>query len=171
MLRLRRFLLLTVIALKVFCLNMRGGAGGQLKPQAPKDYGIPSQFRARIGGYMGAIYRVELRGNSLRYTYWLTGVKHQPITITPTAEQWREFRAALEQAKVWRWKATYASPGIVDGTQWSLELKYADRSITTKGDNNYPGDSADAESHGNPGHLFRLYTDAMNKLLGGRNFG
>jgi hypothetical protein len=131
---------------------------------------IPEKFRAYIGGYLGGSHTVELRDGSLHYSAEFAGTKIEQVKITPTEEQWRAFRSAVNKAKVWQWRADYGNPaGIEDGTQWSLELKYSRYSVTSKGDNNYPGDSANAESL-KPGSLFRLYLDAMMELLGGRDF-
>jgi hypothetical protein len=132
---------------------------------------VPEEFRASIGGYLGGSRTVELREGSLYYWTEFAGAKSEPEKITPTEAQWGEFRSALNGAKVRQWRTDYGNPaGILDGTQWSLELKYARNSITTKGDNNYPGASINADSRLEPGALFRLYLDAMRQLLGGRDF-
>ena len=69
---------------------------------------IPKQFSAAIGGFLGGSYRVELLNGSLTYTAFDDG-KPQPLKITPTAAQWREFRQTLDTLKIWQWRDTYYS--------------------------------------------------------------
>jgi hypothetical protein len=78
-------------------------------------------------------------------------------TITPTAEQWREFRQSIDELKVWRWRPDYSDSAIMDGTQWQLELAYSDHSLKTGGSNKYP-------------EHFDRYLAAVQKLLGGKTF-
>jgi hypothetical protein len=124
-----------------------------------EDEVVPEKLLACNGLGLGFDTIVELREGSL---YWqaLPGNPGAPEKTTPTEEQWRAFRDAVNRAKVLRWRADYGNPaGREDGPRWSLELKYSRHSITTRGENNYP-----------PGRLFGIYRDAMRKLLGGRPF-
>ena len=60
-------------------------------------------------------------------------------SVSPNREQWDDFWRALEAAGVWNWSRDYADPGVCDGTQWSLLLKHAGRSLRSEGSNAYPG--------------------------------
>ena len=132
---------------------------------------VPKRFTARIGGFLGPSYSIELHDGALLYTSSESGQRNQKhATLTPTAAQWREFRQTLDDLKVWQWRADYPRQGTVDGTQWSLDIGYADRSLTAHGDNNYP--DKDGKPNGKPDSTdaFNRYLAAIKKLIGGKSF-
>ena len=147
-------------------------------PQSDADSGavfdgeevVPKKFQAHLDDMMST-RTAELREGSVYYTTtMLGGGRGTTVKITPTEEQWRAFRAALNEARVRQWRADYGNPaGIEDGLQWGLEVTYGGQAVIAKGDNNFPGDWADTESRGKPGALFRRYLDAIKELLGGRD--
>jgi hypothetical protein len=129
---------------------------------AAEPAATPKKFSAVIGGFFGPTYVVELRDGSLHYTEHKkhTGPGPKPTasaTLTPTPEQWRAFRESIDQLNVWRWHRDYSDNAIADGTQWRLNIEYADHMLKTQGSNEYPK------------HLDR-YLAAVQKLLGGRSF-
>ena len=131
----------------------------------------PTRFTARIGGFLGASYSVELRDGALLYTSSERGLRNQKhATLTPTAAQWRDFRQTLDDLKIWRWRADYPRQGTVDGTQWMLDIAYADHALTARGDNNYP--DAAGKPNGRPETIeaFNRYLAAIKKLIGGKSF-
>lgn len=100
---------------------------------------MPERLSAYIGGFMGASYGIELHAGALTYTSSDTGHRNtKQVRITPAAAEWRELRQALDDLKVWQWRANYPSQGTVDGTQWSLDIAYADHTVKCRGDNSYP---------------------------------
>jgi hypothetical protein len=132
---------------------------------------VPTRFVARIGGFLGSSYSVELNDGALTYTAsgrGHTDVRH--MTITPTDAAWREFRKTLDELKVWQWQKDYPRGGVVDGTQWLFEIVYSDRSLRSRGDNNYP--DADGRPTGTPEFtpVFHRYLGAIKKLIGGKDF-
>ncbi len=132
---------------------------------------IPQRLSIYIGGFLGASYQLDLRDATLEYSASEAGRRNPRQTmITPTPAQWREFRQALDELKVWRWRAEYHTPGAIDGTQWGLEISYPDRSLKTKGNNRYP--EANGKPSGKPEQTetFRRYLMAVQKLTGGRAF-
>jgi hypothetical protein len=132
---------------------------------------VPKRFIARIGGFLGASYSVELRDGALLYTSSERGQRHQKqTTLTPTAAQWREFRQTLDDLKVWQWRADYPRQGTVDGTQWMLDIAYADRSLTAHGDNNYPDATGKPNGRPDSREAFNRYLAAIKKLIGGKSF-
>jgi hypothetical protein len=64
----------------------------------------------------------------------------------------------------------HADNGTMDGTQWSLEVAFADHTLKTHGDNNYP--EASGKPNGKPERTkaFERYLDAVRKLIGGKAF-
>ena len=132
---------------------------------------VPTRFIARIGGFLGASYSVELRDGAVLYTSSERGLRNQQhATLTPTVAQWREFRQALDELKVWQWRTDYPRQGTVDGTQWMLDIAYDDHSLTARGDNNYP--DATGKPNGKPDstEAFNRYLAAIRKLIGGKSF-
>ena len=133
---------------------------------------MPKRFKAFIGGFLGASYRIELRDDGIlecKNSGRRSG-DAEHTKIKPTLAEWREFRAALDALNVWKWQPEFSSNGVADGTQWSLDIAYADRALTSQGSNNYP------DAHGKPNRkpemtpAFSGYLAAVRKLTGGRSF-
>jgi hypothetical protein len=59
--------------------------------------------------------------------------------IQPSAKQWQNFRRTLNRLNVWCWQANYSDSAVCDGTGWSAEIVYSDRSVVSSGDNCLPG--------------------------------
>jgi hypothetical protein len=135
---------------------------------------VPTRFTVGIGGFLGASYSVELRDGALLYTSYTSpegGRRNQKQeTLTPTAAQWRDFRRTLDDLKVWQWRADYPNHGVSDGTQWSLDIAYADHSLTAHGDNNYPDVTGKPNGSSDSTKTFNRYLAAIKKLLGGKSF-
>lgn len=128
---------------------------------------LPERFSASIGGFMGTSYSVELSGGTLTHT--TTGLHYdspEHTTLRPTEAQWREFRHALDNLKVWQWLSDYPNPGVCDGTGWSLDIAYSDRALTTQGDNNYPGTHGRPNDAPDPTKHFNSFLRAVRNLTG-----
>ena len=124
----------------------------------------PSVFVASIGGYMGRSYSVEKMGNGLEYRRYDSGFELRQVRlIHPGEEDWVAFRQALDEIGVWEWRSDYTDPGILDGTNWGLEIRWGDRAISTGGSNGYPGGSYRSRT-------FTAFLEAVSKLVGGRPF-
>ena len=114
--------------------------------QLPSGVG-PQVLHLYIGGFPGSYFWVNLEGDQLIYrarrnVHDEEGFRYVETkkTIKPTAEQWRQFWKALDEAHTWQWRASYpAPPAMADGTQWSVELDWAGRRIGSSGDKNFPG--------------------------------
>ena len=131
---------------------------------------VPQRFHTRVGGFMGNTYEVQLQDGCLQYETFGRGDKSDQARVCPTAEQWREFRRELDAIGVWRWRAQYSTSGVADGTQWSLDVAYADRTVRTQGSNNYPGAKPDPVGVPSGSKAFTRYLKAVQRLLGGRAF-
>jgi hypothetical protein len=97
----------------LYLLGPRGPSGGEPKPEWPLD--------PKLRELMGL---EPLPG---------------PDEIQPSAKQWRAFRRTLDRLNVWCWQAKYSDPAVCDGTGWSTEIVYSDRSLVSSGDNCFPG--------------------------------
>jgi hypothetical protein len=128
---------------------------------------VPASLKAYSGGYGSPFWEITLHKNRLIITRGKTGECPQStVTVTPTATAWREFRQTLDDLRVWTWRAEYPNPGILDGGQWSLEVAYADRTLTTHGDNSYPGARGTPNITFNPTKTFNRYLAALKMLIG-----
>ena len=139
--------------------------------RASEPSAVPTHFVARIGGFLGSTYSVELKDGILSYTAsgrGQTSVRH--AIVAPTQAEWRDFRQTLNELKVWQWQNDYPRGGVVDGTQWLLEITYSDRAMKSRGDNNYP--DAAGKPTGKPEFtpVFNRYLAAIEKLIGGKDF-
>lgn len=131
----------------------------------------PKRLLITIGGYMGPSYSVELSGEGLRYEVYDQGYANpRAEVITPSDEAWTAFRAALDSIRVWRWHKDYPNPGVVDGTQWSVEIVYDDVQLTSGGDNRYPTASGAPSQGFEDTPTFRRLIKAVRTLIGGREF-
>lgn len=156
---LRTFCLVLLLAIRVTHISAA---------EAPQ---IPNKFSAYIGGFMGASYSVELHDGALSYTIYEKGhMNPKQKTITPTESQWREFRQTLDDLRIWNWHTDYPTNVVVDGTQWSLDIAYADRALHAHGDNNYPDDTGKPNGDTKSSKAFDRYSGAVQKLLGGEAF-
>jgi len=153
-----------VTALTVGCVV----AGSRAKDTMTQNRGtepiVPQSFEASIGGFFGPSYGVELFGDGdLLYLHnqetFTTAPGTVETTIPVTAEQWRVFRKALDDAHVWDWGEEYTDPDVDDGTQWRMRVEYADISVDSYGSNAYP-----------PERDFERFRCAVVELLGGRDF-
>jgi hypothetical protein len=131
---------------------------------------VPQRFHTRIGGFMGHTYEVQLKDGCLQYETFGRGNKPDDAHVCPTMEQWKEFRRELDALGVWRWRAQYSTPGVADGTQWSLDVSYSDRAVKTEGSNNYPEAKPDSVGVPSGSQAFTRYLKAVQRLLGGKRF-
>jgi hypothetical protein len=120
---------------------------------------------------MGSSYSVELHDGTFTYTTFGKGhVNPKQKTVIPTEVQWREFRPTLDDLGIWQWNTDYPSNGVVDGTQWSLDIAYADHALHRHGDNNYPDDTGKPNRDPQSTKAFNRYLAAVQKLLGDKTF-
>ncbi len=124
---------------------------------------VPTRFRISIGGFGGPRYEVRLVNGRLQYR---TDVTNLPEMLSPAAKEWERFWAAAERCDLWNWAPRYDDPDICDGTQWEVEVMLGARRLRSSGSNAYPGGVGTGYSK-----AFKLLTQAVRKLLGGRSFG
>ncbi len=139
---------------------------------AAEPSAVPTQFRAHIGGFLGGDYVVDLREGVLTYSARARerGTAPHAERISPTPAQWLEFRRALDELKVWQWKGDYENPTVRDGTQWSIEIAYADRLLVSMGSNNFPDSTGRPNGKPQTTEAFKRYLAAVTRLLGGCAF-
>jgi hypothetical protein len=152
---------------------------------------LPKRLCISIGGFFGPCYEVTLEKGRLIYTYsargpsggepkpeWplepklreLMGLEPLPgpDEIQPSAKQWQNFWRTLNRLNIWCWQAKYSDPAVCDGTGWSAEIVYSDRSVVSSGDNCFPGRDARAISVTADGtdNTFEKFCRAVGRLIG-----
>ena len=107
---------------------------------AVKPFLLPAKFHLIIDGYFGPGHEIEWKHRTLWYRWAELPLLWQPaIELLPGTEAWEKFWQAVESAGVWQWSDNYENPGVLDGTQWSLKLKYQGKSLCCVGSNAFPG--------------------------------
>lgn len=131
---------------------------------------VPERFKIKIGGLSGPSYSVRLKGDDLLYTSWDNDNILDERRITPIPDTWQAFRHALDDIGVWNWQEAYPNPGETDSTQWSLDIAWDGREITSSGDGNYP--VADGRPDNDPDitPTFERFLEAVRKLIGRPEF-
>lgn len=130
----------------------------------------PEMFEAYIGGFFGTSYAVALKGDTLIYKTREAGGNEQEQRFKPTAAQWRAFAKALASAGAQHWQSRYNNSDVMDGTQWSLKLKFGELQVNSSGSNNYPDRLGKANDKPEYTPTFEAYLKAVKALLGGREF-
>ena len=117
----------------------------------------PTQLLVSIGGYFGRSYTVSLQNSALRYQSFERGAPLADEILVPTDRDWSAFLSALNSAGVWGWSTDYQDPGTMDGTSWSIEISWGERSLVSQGANAFPT-------------AFDDLLEAVSHLVGGRAF-
>ena len=117
-----------------------------------------------IGGFTGECHEIEWKTGILWYRRAEGAYVWQPATqLSPSPEAWERFWQDVDAAGVWEWEKSYENLDVLDGTQWSLKLKYQGRRLTAEGSNAYPG-------HGEPEFPatceFGKFITALQQLTG-----
>ena len=116
---------------------------------------------ASVGGYMGHSFSVEIdfKKASAKYDVYERGYKAKSTeTVILSESKIQAFLKTLEKVKITEWKENYPNPGIMDGTNWGIEIKFGDnKKFSSSGDNAYPGQ-------------WKTFCSAIKKLLG-KDFG
>jgi hypothetical protein len=152
----------------VLSLQLLSGACVSLSGSGPSA--IPTKFSMALNGFMGSATGVVLQDGMLVYTQYAMNGTKQRKEIKPSAEQWRQFRQALDALNVWRWQARYPNPGVADGLRWEIHLTYPDHTLHVEGDNNYPDDSGHPVNAAQQTKAFQRLRSAVQALLGDSNF-
>ncbi len=95
------------------------------------------KFIFSIGGYPGPYFYLQLKDGVLSCEYRPDDSNNTQTILFPVAENenWKQLLAYLSLKK---WKADYGDPMIIDGTHWSLEVEFENRTLCSNGQNGYP---------------------------------
>jgi hypothetical protein len=116
---------------------------------------------AFVGGYMGGSFSVDIdfKKGSAKYDVYEHGYKPKSTeTIMLSESKIKAFLKTLEKIKITEWKEHYPNPGIMDGTNWGIEINFSNnKKFSSSGDNAYPGQ-------------WKAFCNAIKGLLG-KDFG
>lgn len=130
--------------------------------------GVPDALRFSLSGYGMGSAGVELRGDTVVYRRVPWDGGNPPtvdsVRVVPTAEAWRAFWDAADEAGVRRWRLRYTSDAI-DGVGWTLSLDADGRRILSSGVNAFPDRDGRQITDG-PTPDFDAFADAVGALVG-----
>jgi len=112
-----------------------------------------TRLRFNIGGFEAEGFDLRLSRGRIHYRRTVGPCPGpSPQVIRSTEEQWRQFWLEVDRIGVWAWLPEYVNPNVLDGTQWSLELRYGERKVKSEGSNLYPGstESTTPPTHRSP---------------------
>ncbi len=132
---------------------------------------MPEKFQVSIGGFTGRSYSVTLVEGALEYQSCERGYSNLKTEIIDvTDERWGTFRATIDALDIWSWEKKYAEVGVCDGTQWGLEITYADKALESEGSNSFPGEETLESEESEEPTVFDHFLEAVQSLVGGRDF-
>lgn len=96
-----------------------------------------------LGGYFDGYHDVTvsktINGALIEYRPPIGAKDATPIVREILFVEWMSFVSDLYRCYVTDWKRRYVNPGILDGTQWELEITFDDKPILKRhGSNAYP---------------------------------
>jgi hypothetical protein len=131
--------------------------------------GRPAVLEFSIDGYGAPSRQLELRGDTLvarkRPFIWVPNAPTDSVRVVPTAEQWRAFWAAADEAGVQRWHTEYNAEQIQDGEGWIIRIASGGREINSWGSNAYP-DRNGHEHEGVRTAEWNVFKTSLNTLAG-----
>ena len=78
----------------------------------------PRKLEVEISGFFSSCFWVRLTSKGLECAAGEGGFARPDIKIiTPSDEQWHEFRRAMDEIEVWVWAREYYAPAM-DGKGW-----------------------------------------------------
>jgi hypothetical protein len=128
----------------------------------------PQKLDIYIGNAVLGAWHVRLHERSLMCSLEANGMADRSgSSVTPSEEQWRAFRATLDRLHIAQWQHDYPNPGgVMDGTQWYIQIVYPDGVLKLRGDNNFPQSDGKPNNDPNWTPTFRQFVTALKALLG-----
>jgi hypothetical protein len=104
---------------------------------ADSESPVPKHLWISGGDFFTENYYLEMQENGdliYRTTKGDRGQLISEVTIHPTPDKWRDFRANLDRINVWSWKPEYINKNVpTDGFSWKVEISYSDRKVASNG--------------------------------------
>ena len=140
-------------------------AGLAALPALAAPASVPKELTFRIGGGLQGVVTLSFKDGKLTCEQ-TRGAPEMPVAQT-SPEAWQQFRAALDEVNVWRWRSAYANPYVLDGTVWNLHVRYADKVVGSSGANEYPNANGGPNGSSEYSESFNQLRAALMKLAVG----
>ena len=131
--------------------------------------GRPIALEFSIGGFFAASRQLELRGDTVverrHQAGWLPGGQVDSVRVVPSADAWRVFWDAANEAGVQKWRPEYNAEQVLDGEGWSIRVVGSGREINSWGSNAYPDRNGREHELDRPDE-FQRFINALNALVG-----
>lgn len=143
------------------------GPAAALCAPAPAAGAAPLQLSVRVGGFLGDSHIVVLTPEGLACDTLRAGQLAEHHLSVPTPAQWATLRQRMDTIGVWAWQARHFNMQVMDGTQWLIDIRYADRAVQSQGSNSYP--LADGSPSNSPhwSEPFKALLQAVSELVPG----
>lgn len=98
------------------------------------------KIEAYVGGYFGGYHQVEvhLENNSVTWTHGGKGEFEEIVDRNIRLATAKKFIEQMQTLDLLNWEVEYVDQGIMDGTQWHVEIELDGHTITKYGSNDYP---------------------------------
>lgn len=103
----------------------------------------PACLQFRIGGFAGSSWELAWIGGQLWFREgdarqgpldWKPWQPFEP----PDAEHWARLHDLMDEGKVWEWPKKCVDHDVLDGTQWSLKIRWGRHRRSVHGENAFP---------------------------------
>ena len=104
------------------------------------EYEKIKKIETSVGGYFGGYYQVgvDLENNLVSWTHGGEGELEETVHRNIRLATVKKFLEQLETLDLLNWEAEYVDQGIMDGTQWHIEIVMDGHTIAKHGSNDYP---------------------------------
>ena len=105
-----------------------------------KAYKQIKGIKASVGGFFEGYYLIEVDLISL-HVIWTKdggGIETEVYQKNINAKTAEQFIDHLKLVKLLDWKSDYCDPGVLDGTQWDIEIIREGRNLRISGSNAFP---------------------------------
>ena len=100
-----------------------------------------NKLKAYVGGYTGSSYELVIDFENKKAEYKAFDYGYTPAgkySIDISEDNLEQLLQDLYEVKLLQWEKTYADPGILDGTSWSVKVYFKSGSFESSGTNAYP---------------------------------
>ena len=124
----------------------------------------PTRLRFDFGGFQAEGFELRFSRGRVLYRHTVGSFPDsKPRELRPTEPQWSQFWQEVDRIGVWQWTREYWNHDVLDGIQWSLELRCGERRVKSEGSNCYPGSTGPGYPADSP---FAQFLRALAHLTG-----
>jgi len=109
-----------------------------------------------VGGYAGTLFELVIDFENKKAEYKFLEYGYTPAENHSTdipEDNLEQLLQGLDEVKLFQWEKTYADPGVLDGTSWSVKVYFQSEIFESSGSNAYP-------------KKWRRFCEVLEKLTG-----